>query len=119
MCLCVCVHACIHASLYVHTRMCVCVHIYAHTHFNAMRLYTQYTVQPFSKHMINLPRHTNTCDHNRGMAELMWEYLDNYGHYGLLFMCTSIQSTATNYILTYSWILWYFTKRFLSVEVAC
>ena len=27
---------------------------------------------------------------------LMWECLNNYGHYGLLLMCTSIQSMSTN-----------------------
>ena len=67
-CVCVCarIRACMHVRTYTH----MCVHIHERAHFNATRLYTQYTVQPFSTCMINLPRHTYTCDHNLGMAEL-------------------------------------------------
>ena len=42
-------HACVRAHTYTH----MCVHIHAHAHFNEMRLYTQYTVQPFPKCMNN------------------------------------------------------------------
>ena len=66
VCVCACMRACVHVRTYTH----MCVHIQARAHFNATRLYTQYTVQSFPTSMINLPSHTNTCDHNRGMAEL-------------------------------------------------
>ena len=48
------------------------MHMHMHMHISMQRVCTlniQY-IALVSKHMINLPRHTNTCDHNGGMAEL-------------------------------------------------
>ena len=71
---CVCVCACVH----VRTFTSMCVHIYAHTHFNATHLYTQYTAQPFSTCMINFPRHTHTAAiHATKIEEWLLSYLAN------------------------------------------
>ena len=73
VCVRVCVCACMRACMSVHLRMCV--HIYARAHFNASHLYTQYTAQPFSTHMINFPRHTHTAAIHATKIEEWLSYL--------------------------------------------